>query len=194
MISLDNAYAYIKENLTEKRYIHTLGVISVGKKLAAINGVNEEKVEMAALCHDIAKYIPKDEALRLMDENEIVLSEDEKNTPELWHSILGPIVAKREIEIEDEDILGAIRWHTTGRENMTTLEKIIYIADMIEPSRVYEGVDDIRTAVMNDLDEGVIKGMEHTIMHLISKGVPIDIRTVKARNYLVTCIKDKKNA
>ena len=191
-MTLDEAYTYVKGALTEKRYIHTLGVISVGKKLAAINGVSEEKVEMAALCHDIAKYVSKEDSMKLIEDNNIILSENEKNTPDLWHSIVGPIIAKKEIGIDDEDILSAIRWHTTGKENMTTLEKIIYIADMIEPSRVFDGVEDIRKAVIEDLDKGVIKGMEHTIKYLISKGVPIDINTVKARNYIVLHCNDRR--
>ena len=185
MMTLQEAYDYLKETLKEKRYIHTLGVISVGKKLANINGISEEKVEIAALCHDIAKYIKKEDEEKIIKENNINLSEDEKDTPELWHSIIGPVVAKEKIGIEDEEILSAIRWHTTGKENMTKLEKIIYIADMIEPSRVFDGVDEIREATIEDLDKGVVMGLEHSIKYLMSKGVPIDINTVKARNYLV---------
>lgn len=185
MMKLEEAYEYLKETLNEKRYLHTLGVISVGKKLAKINDVSEEKVEIAALCHDIAKYIKKEDAEKIIKENNIILSENEKSTFELWHSIIGPAVAKEKIGIHDEDILSAIRWHTTGKENMTKLEKIIYIADMIEPSRIFDGVDEIREATIEDLDKGVIMGLEHSIKYLMSKGVPIDINTVKARNYLV---------
>ena len=114
MTSLEEAYEYVKKNLKENRFIHTLGVIEEAKKLAKINGVSEEKAEMAALCHDIAKNIPKTEMLEIMKENNIILTEDEENSPSIWHSILGPIVTKKELKIEDEEILSAIRWHTTG--------------------------------------------------------------------------------
>lgn len=189
MISLDEAYKYIKETLTDKRYIHTLGVVSVARKLAVIYNESEEKAEIAALCHDIAKYVSEEDALRIMKENNIILSEDEKNTKELWHAILAPIISKEVLKIDDEEILSAVRWHTTGRENMTKLEKIVYIADMIEPSRVFEGVDEIRNATMEDLDKGVLLGLSQSIGFLLSKGSLIDINSIKARNYLINSMK-----
>lgn len=185
MSSMNEAYDYIKSCLNEKRFIHTLGVVSVAKKLAVLNGVSEEKAELAALCHDIAKYTHKDEMIKLMEEENVILKEDEKVTFELWHSIVGPIVAKKVLGIEDEEVLSAIRWHTTGRENMSKLEKIIYIADMIEPSRQFHGVDDIREATLKSLDTGVLLGLTHTIKFLLSKDSLVDINTIKARNYLI---------
>lgn len=185
MSSLEEAYEYIKKNLKENRFIHTLGVVKEAKKLAKINGVSEEKAEMAALCHDIAKNIPKTKMIELMEENNIILNEDEKNSPSIWHSILGPVVAKKELGIEDEEILGAIRWHTTGKENMTKLEKIIYIADMIEPSRDFEGVNELRKVTLENLNKGVLMGITQTINFLIKKGSLIDLNTIKARNSLI---------
>lgn len=185
MSSLEEAYEYIKKNLKENRFIHTLGVVSVAKKLAKLNGISEEKAEMAALCHDIAKNIPKAEMLKIMEENNIILDENEKNSPSIWHSILGPVVAKKELGIDDEEILEAIRWHTTGRENMTKLEKIIYIADMIEPSRDFKGVEAIRNATAEDLNKGVLMGITETLNFLLKKGSLIDLNTVKARNSLI---------
>lgn len=188
MMAIETVYEYIKENLTEKRFLHTMGVISVAKKLSNINNISEEKAELAALCHDIAKYVPKEECIKLLKENNIKLSEDEEKVPEIWHSIIGPILAKNNLEIEDKDVLGAIRWHTTGKEDMSVLEKIIYIADMIEPSRIFDGVDEIREATMLDLNKGVLLGLNHSIKFLLSKGVPIDLNTIKARNYLIRSI------
>ena len=185
MTSLEEAYEYVKKNLKENRFIHTLGVIEEAKKLAKINGVSEEKAEMAALCHDIAKNIPKTEMLEIMKENNIILTEDEENSPSIWHSILGPIVAKKELKIEDEEIFSAIRWHTTGKENMTKLEKIIYIADMIEPSRDFDGVEELRKVTLENLNKGVLMGLTQTIKFLLKKGSLIDLNTIKARNSLI---------
>lgn len=186
MVSIDEAYDYVKGCLDDKRFLHTLGVISVAKKLAIANGISEEKAEIAALCHDIAKYTKVDESLRLFKENNIILSMEEENTKELWHSILAPIVSREKLGIEDKEILDAMRWHTTGRENMTTLEKIIYISDMIEPSRVFPGVEEIREATIKDLNKGVLLGLNHSITYLINQGAMIDINSIKARNYLVS--------
>ena len=123
---------YLEENLVKGRYLHTLGVVETAKSLAKIYGVDIKKAEIAALAHDIAKNLSPQELLEVIDTNHIDLSFDEKNTRELWHAIVGPIVAKEQFEIEDKEILSAIRWHTTGKENMSKLDKIIYLADMIE--------------------------------------------------------------
>jgi len=191
MISIEDAYKYLKENLNEKRYMHTLGVVSVARKLAEINGVSEEKAEIAALSHDIAKNIKIREIKKVLKENNVELTEYENKTPALWHSIVGPTVAQEVFKIEDEDILSAIRWHSTGRENMSKLEKIIYIADMIEPSRRFEGLDDIRKETIQKLDKGVLIGLTHTIEYLLSKGQLIDINTINARNYLLIHAKEE---
>lgn len=178
-------YDYLKENLRPKRYMHTLGVVSTAKKLAKLNGVDEDKAVLAALCHDVGKNLTIEELMSIIKENNIELTMDEKKTPELWHGIVSRILAKEKFNIDDEEVLEAMRWHTTGKENMSTLEKIIYIADMIEPSRVYDGVQEIREKVLENLDEGVLMGMNHTIKYLLSKGQLIDLNTVKARNYLI---------
>ena len=191
MISIEDAYKYLKENLNENRYMHTLGVVSVARKLAEINGVSEEKAEIAALSHDIAKNIKVKEIKKILKENNVILTEYENKTPALWHSIVGPTVAKEVFKIEDEDILSAIRWHSTGRENMSKLDKIIYIADMIEPSRRFEGLDDIRKETIQKLDRGVLKGLTHSIEYLLSKGQLIDINTINARNYLLIHSKEE---
>ena len=181
----EDAYKYIKENIKESRFMHTLGVVSVAKKLANINGVDEESAEIAALCHDIAKNMKKEDMERLILENNLILTQEEKRSPQLWHSFLAPIVAEKELGITDKEILNAMRWHTTGKENMSKLEKIIYIADMIEPSRVFPGVEDIREETLKDLDGGVLAGLNHTIKFLLDRGCLIDINTINARNYLI---------
>ncbi|MEG0237982.1 MAG: bis(5'-nucleosyl)-tetraphosphatase (symmetrical) YqeK [Clostridium sp.] len=178
-------YDYLRKNLKEKRYIHVLGVVSTAKKLAELYGVSEEKAELAALCHDAGKNLTNEELLNIIEENNIKLSLDEKKTPELWHSIVSPIIAKEKFDIYDEDVLEAMRWHTTGKPDMTALQKIIYISDMIEPSRVFDGVSIIREKVLENLDLGVIQGMDHTIRYLLDKGQIVDKNTIEARNYLI---------
>lgn len=185
MKSMEEIYAHLKNAVKETRYMHILGVVSTSKKLAKMYGESEEKAEIAALCHDIAKNMHIDDLKRILDENNIKLTYDEEVSPQLWHSIVAPIEAKKKFEIEDEDILNAARWHTTGRENMSTLEKIVYIADMIEPSRTFPGVDVIRQKTLQSLDKGVMAGLTHTINYLMATSQPIDINTIKARNYLL---------
>lgn len=192
MLSIEEMNLYLKENLLEKRYIHVKGVVEMAKKLAKLNKVSEEKAEIAALAHDVAKNLSKDKMKEIITENNIVISELEENNPNLWHSIIAPIVAKEKLGIEDEEILDSIRWHTTGKENMSVLTKIIYIADMIEPNRNFDGVQEIRKITYDNLDSGVYNGLTHSIKFLLSKNLLIDENTIKARNYFLLDSKFKK--
>lgn len=184
MLSINEMKEYLKENLKPSRYEHTLGVAEAAKKLAALNDVDEKKAEIAGLSHDVAKNLSKEEMLKIIKENNIKLSLVEENNMNLWHSIIAPIVAKSKLNIDDEEILESLRWHTTGKEDMSTLEKIIYIADMIEPSRSFEGLEEIRKATFENLDKGVYVGLTYSIKFLIDKDLLLDENTIKARNYL----------
>ena len=185
MLSIEEIKLYLKTNLEEKRYIHILGVADTAKKLAKLNGISEEKAEIAGLAHDVAKNLSKVKMKEIINEHNIVLSEVEENNANLWHSIIGPIEAKDKLGIQDEEILDAIRWHTTGKEHMSILTKIIYIADMIEPSRNFEGIEDIRKVTFEDLDMGVYYGLTHSIEFLLIKNLLIDENTMRARNYFL---------
>lgn len=192
MLSIEEIDLYLKENLMENRYIHTLGVAETAKKLAEINGVSQEKAEIAGLAHDVAKNLSKDKMKEIMEENNIKISALEENNSNLWHSIIAPIEAKAKLGIEDEEILDSIRWHTTGKENMSILTKIIYIADMIEPSRNFNGIEDIRKVTFDNLDAGVYLGLTHNIEFLLTKNLLIDENTIKARNYFLFDSKFKR--
>ena len=185
MLNINEIDSYIKGNLLENRYIHTLGVVETAVRLAEINGVDKEKARIAAMLHDIAKNMSIYDLKDILDRNNIVLTPDEEETPELWHSMVAPILSREIFDIQDEEILSAMRWHTTGKENMSILDKIIYIADMIEPGRNFPGVDNIRRITFNNLDEGLLEGITHSIKYLLDKGFPININSIEARNYLL---------
>lgn len=185
LLSVEEIKKYLKENLKESRYNHTLGVCETALELAELNGVSKEKAEIAALAHDVAKNLSKEEMMKIIKDNNIILSNVEKENMNLWHSIIAPIVAEEKLGITDEDILDAVRWHTTGKEDMSVLTKIIYIADMIEPGRSFPGLEDIRKETFEDLDKGVYTGLTHSIQFLLSKNLLIDENTIKARNYFL---------
>ena len=185
MWEIDKIKDYVKENLKVGRYNHTLGVVNTAVELAKIFGEDQKKAEIAALCHDVAKNMDLEQLRKIIDEENITLSIDEENTKELWHSIAGPIIAKNIFKINDEEILSAMRWHTTGKENMSNLDKIVYLADLIEPSREFDGIDEIRSISYKSLDLAMIKALTHTTIYLLNKGYAVDINTIKARNYLL---------
>ncbi|WP_026886245.1 bis(5'-nucleosyl)-tetraphosphatase (symmetrical) YqeK [Clostridium beijerinckii] len=185
MLSIEEMNLYLKSNLLEKRYMHTLGVSDTAKRLAKLNGVSEKKAEIAGLAHDVAKNLSIDRMREIMKENNVIISDIEEKNMNLWHSIVAPIEAKGKLGIDDDEILDAIRWHTTGKEDMSILTKIIYIADMIEPGRNFDGVDEIRRATFESLDKGVYFGLTSSIKILLVKNLLIDENTIKARNYFL---------
>lgn len=185
MLSIEEIKDYLKLNLKESRYNHTLGVYETAVKLAKLNGISLEKAELAALTHDIAKNLDKEEMFKIISKNNIELSKVEKENMNLWHSIIAPIVVKEQLGINDKEILDAVRWHTTGKEDMSILTKIIYIADMIEPGRYFPGVEEIRRETFENLDRGVYLGLTHSIQFLLGKNLLIDENTIKARNYFL---------
>lgn len=175
----------LKEDIGIERYNHSLRVVDISKKLAEKYGVNVKKASIAALLHDCGKFKDKKRLLKLANDFGIILD----NVMEYnWHFIHGPLgakIAKKIYNIHDEEILNAICYHTTGRENMSLLEKVIYIGDYIEPGRSFKGVDEIREKVDVDLNKGVLCAMDNTIKFVINQGNVVHLNTVKARNNLI---------
>ena len=190
MWTIDQIHDYLKQNIGESRYIHTLGVIKTAKELAKLNNEDESKAELAALVHDIAKQMPVPEQINILESNGITIDIITKNSPQVLHGFVGAILAKSLIGIEDEDVINAIKNHTVARKNMSTLEKIIYIADYIEPNRKYPGVDELRRVTYENLNEGVLKGIENTIAFVMSRRQLVHPDTIDARNYLILEIKN----
>lgn len=191
MWDLEKIYEYVKSSIMESRYIHTLGVIETAKSLARLNGVDETKAEIAALVHDMAKSIPIDEQTKILRNNNIEIDIVTENSPQILHGFVGSILAKELLGIEDEDILNSVKYHTIARKNMSLLEKIIYIADYIEPNRNYPGVQELRQVTFANLNEGVLRGLENTIIYVIKHGQLVHSNTMEARNYLLLDIKSE---
>ncbi|MEG0306825.1 MAG: bis(5'-nucleosyl)-tetraphosphatase (symmetrical) YqeK [Clostridium sp.] len=176
---------YIKIHLTKDRYNHSLGVMKTSEELAIYYGIDPSKARMAALCHDCAKYFSANELINKARGSGQIISSVYYKSPQLLHGIVGAYIAKELFHVEDEDVLNAIKYHTTGREAMSTLEKIVYIADCIEPARSYKGVKELRSLAYDDLDKAILKSFEDTIMYILSRGSIIHVDTIKARNYLL---------
>ncbi|MTI48488.1 bis(5'-nucleosyl)-tetraphosphatase (symmetrical) YqeK [Sporosalibacterium faouarense] len=181
----------LKEAIGEARYEHSLGVAKTAIKLAQKYNCSERKAAIAGLLHDCGKLQNADEILKKAKDFGIIQDDVMKNNRGLLHGPVGAVLAKIIYEVEDEDILNAINIHTTGKANMTLLEKIIYLADYIEPGRIFSGVDDIRRIAYVDLDKALLLAMGSTIKYVIDKGLTIHIDTIKARNSIIFNLKDK---
>jgi len=175
----------LKKMMSEKRYIHTIGVAKEAIKLADMYGEDAEKAYIAALLHDIAKEMPNSSKLAMAKAVGIKLDEELEKIPTLLHGYLGAQIAKTDFGIDDEYVLDAIRYHTTGRANMTLLEKIIYLADIIEPNReIYEGLPQIRQKAFDNLDEAVYEGIIDSISYVNRKGEHVYYLSEEARDFL----------
>lgn len=176
---------YLKINLKESRLRHSLSVSKTAVLLAAKYDQNIEKARIAGLVHDCAKNMTETQFIKVATDHEIVLNEIEKRNPSILHGLVGSIIAKEKMGICDEDILMAIRYHTTGRKNMSILEKVIYIADYIEPLRQFSGVDELRCLIEIDLDSAVLKSFDNSINYIINQNGMLHTDTIDARNYLL---------
>lgn len=177
---------YLKKHLTKERYHHTVGVAYTAMSMAMKYNPQPDnnefmiKAEIAGLLHDCAKCMDNDKKIRICNKNQISYSKIEAENPYLLHGKVGAYIARKEFDILDEDILNAITWHTTGRPNMSLLEKIIFVADYIEPSRrPIPELNLIRQLAFTDIDQTVIKILENTLKYLNEKGNPIDDMTQK---------------
>ena len=174
----------LKKELDADRFQHTLGVMFTAASLSMCYETDLMKAQTAGLLHDCAKCIPNDKKLKMCADNGIEISKVERDAPYLLHSKLGAFLAKEKYGVEDEEILGAIRWHTTGRANMTTLEKIIFIADYIEPNRFKaENLAQVRKLAFHDLNLTVCRILEDTLHYLDSGKGEIDPMSRSAYRY-----------
>ncbi len=176
----------IKNMVSEKRYIHSKNVANCAAKISAIYNYDKDKAYLAGLVHDCAKNLSKEQVEYYVEKYDIVLDELEENNINLSHSIIGAYLVENELNIKDEDIISATNCHTTGKENMAMLDKIIYIADLIEEGRKFPGVEELRKLVFEgDLDKAILLSFNNTIKFVIDNDEPIHPRTIKARNYML---------
>lgn len=184
----------LKNVLSEYRYRHTVGVTCTTIPLAMNFGCDVNHAEIAGVLHDCAKAFSEEEQLKMCRENNIELSKAEENNGKLLHAKLGAFLAKTEYGIEDEDILNAIRYHTTGRPDMTLIEKIVFVADFIEPGRTMifsensnffkPTLEEIRKIAYTDIDDAVFYILRNTLMYLYTTApFTIDGTTKSAFDY-----------
>lgn len=174
------------QDIGEKRFAHSIRVARTAVDLGKKYYLDEEKVFLAGLLHDCGRLENSENILINADEFGIILDDIASGNPALIHAALGGEIAKLEYGIEDTEILDAIKYHTCGRENMTLLEKIVFIADYIEPAREFKGIEEIRRLAHYDLDASIVMAIEASIEYLSQGEVTIHPQTIKALNYLKT--------
>lgn len=181
----------LSTSLTKKRFIHSINVMKTAVNLATFYGGDVKRAELAGLLHDCAKDFPTISQLKMIKDFGIILDEIEENEPALIHGPLGAAVAEKVYNIDDKAVLRAIKFHTTGNENMTLLDKIIFISDIIEPTRQFSGVEVLRKEAYNDLDLAIIHACDSIIKFVIEQKKLLHPRTLNTRNNLILNKKTK---
>lgn len=175
----------IIEAIGEKRYEHSIRVMETAIDLARKYNVDVKKAKLAGYYHDCAKYQDESILLKRAGHFDIIKDNIMRDNIELVHAPLGRKVAEEDYGIEDEEVLRAIEYHTTGNNNMSDLEKIIYLADYIEPYRNFPGVETVRELAFENLDKAMLYALDNTIKFLMIKGKLISIITIEARNEIL---------
>ncbi len=182
----------LESDLNYRRFIHTLGVAGTATSLAMCYGVDPKPAELAGLLHDCAKNLDLKKMQKICEKGNYKVSEKEENSVSLLHSKAGSVLAQEKFGVQDEDILNAIRFHTTGRPGMSLLEKIIFVADYIEPGRdTAPNLSEIRKMAFGNIDEAVLKILYDTLVYLNSTGAQIDEMTQKTYDYYKQIYEEK---
>ena len=187
----DALESFLRDNLKESRYRHSLGVEDMAVRLAGLHGGDVEKAAFAGRYHDIAKNFDQDrmdECVRKYGLDEYLLGNNA-----LAHSKVGAAVLEHEFGVTDEDILNAVRFHTTARKGMSLLEQIVFTADVVEDNRTYSDLEYYQQLAYRNLDQASLEILEYTCGDLKEKGREIDTDTIEARDWIREKIKEKNN-
>ncbi len=174
-----------KARMGEKRFTHSENVADEAEKLAEIYGADKDKAKLAGILHDITKETPNEEQLQIIRQNGIILTKMQLSSPKLWHSISGAAFIESELKIKDEDIINAVRYHTSGRAGMSLLEKIIFVADFTSEERSYDGVEIMRKKSRKSLEEAMYFGLSFTLSDLIKRERTIEPNAVACYNDII---------
>ena len=182
---------FISDNLKESRYRHSMGVEEMAVRLAGLHGADKEKAAFAGRYHDIAKNFDTE----TMDAyiRKYGLPENLIGNNALAHSKVGAAILEHEFGVTDKEILDSVRYHTTARKDMTLLDELIFVADVVEDNRTYSDLDYYQDLAYRDLDRACLEILEYTIGDLTAKGREIDRDTLEARDWVLNKIKERKN-
>lgn len=189
LLDLNLIMEHLKNSISSKRYIHSVNVSATAVKLAEFYGCDTAKAKIAGLVHDCARELDRSLLLNCLDEESIAADDTTLSVKELLHGPAAIHICRKVFGIEDEEILSAVKYHTTGKERMSLLEKIIYLSDFIEPGRSFDGVEELRGLAFKNLDKALLLAFNSSIEYVISKDGLIHINTILSRNYLLKELK-----
>lgn len=177
---------WAEDRISPKRLPHVRGVVETVGELARRYCPDEiQRARLAGWIHDAAKHLPDEDLLRIAESHDWEITESERLVPMLLHGAVGYLQAADEFGLNDSRLQSACAYHTTGAADMSTLDKIVMVGDLIEPTRNYEGVDDLRRLAVENLDKAVLVSVDGTLLYLIKRQRMIDPRPLELRNQLL---------
>lgn len=192
MYSNDEFINIIRRHLSEARFVHSMNVANAAAELAKKYGADEEKAYTAGILHDIMKEESLDIQYEYISRNNEIMTVLERSKSQVVHQMSGAAYCRIELGIDDEEILSAIRYHTTGKRDMTLLQKIVYTADFISAERSYPDVEIMRGKAHNSLEEAMLYSLKYTINDLASKAMLIHPDTLECYNSILENFMEKE--
>lgn len=189
MLTIDEMKTLLQEALPPKRFKHSLGVYETALKMAEHYGMEKDKIAIASLLHDCGREVPTDQQVAKAEELGLEVDYVERRQPILLHAKLGAYFAEHKYGVADPEILEAIRLHSTGAPDMTALDMVVYLADLIEPGRDFDGVEKLRKACFDDLEKAMVKSYANTISYLLDNKLLIHPDCIFGYNQLLVKLK-----
>ena len=181
----------VQRHLTEKRFYHSQCVAQEAARLAQQYGADVEKARLAGILHDIMKDTPPEQQLKILQDSGILLTKTQRHNRKLWHALAGAAYLQQTLQVKDGDIVEAVRCHTSGKKDMSLLEKVLFVADYISADREYPGVERMRQAAYRSLEEAIVEGVLFTVQEMMGQRLPVAAESVEAYNDALLILEDR---
>ena len=181
----------VQRHLTEKRFYHSQCVAQEAARLAQRYGADVEKARLAGILHDIMKDTPPEQQLKILQDSGILLTKTQRHNRKLWHALAGAAYLQQTLQVKDGDIVEAVRCHTSGKKDMSLLEKVLFVADYISADREYPGVERMRQAAYRSLEEAIVEGVLFTVQEMMGQRLPVAAESVEAYNDALLILEDR---
>ncbi len=182
----------VKTHLTERRFYHSQCVAEEAARLARRYGADVEKARLAGILHDIMKDTVPEEQLKILTDSGIILTDAQRRNRKLWHALSGAVYLREKLGIEDREIVEAVECHTSGKGNMTLLDKVLFVADYISADRDYPGVEEMRRLADQSLEEAMVEGIRYTVDELMGQNLPVAAESIEAYNDAIFTLQTEK--
>ena len=184
----------VKRHLTQGRFYHSQCVAAEAEKLARRYGADPEKARLCGILHDVMKDTPPQEQLKILEKSGIILTVAQRRNRKLWHALSGAAYLRDALGIADQEILGAVECHTSGKGGMSLLDKVLFAADYISADRDYPGVEELRVTAYRSLEEAMVEGIRFTVDELMGQELPVAAESIEAYNDAIITLQEQKGA